>query len=117
MAVDLASRKPLLGNILGGLSGPAIKPVALRCVWQVSRAVSIPVIGVGGISSAGDVLEFILVGATAVQIGTANLMQPDSAFQILQDLPSVCEKYGVENWQDLRGKLETEPLPPKAGSA
>ena len=111
MAVDLAGRRPLLGNILGGLSGPAVKPVALRCVWQVSRAVSIPVIGIGGISSAEDVLEFILVGATAVQIGTANLMQPDSAFQILQDLPSVCEKYGVENWQDLRGKLETGPLP------
>jgi dihydroorotate dehydrogenase (NAD+) catalytic subunit len=111
MAVDLAARRPLLGNILGGLSGPAVKPVALRCVWQVSRAVSIPVIGIGGISSAEDVLEFILVGATAVQIGTANLMQPDSAFQILQDLPSVCEKYGVENWRDLRGKLETGPPP------
>ncbi|MDR2076555.1 MAG: dihydroorotate dehydrogenase [Desulfovibrio sp.] len=109
MAVDLAGRKPRLANILGGLSGPAVKPVALRCVWEVSRTVSIPVIGIGGISCAEDVLEFILVGATAVQIGTANLMQPDSAFQIIQNLPAACEKYGVTNWGDLRGKLATEP--------
>jgi dihydroorotate dehydrogenase (NAD+) catalytic subunit len=116
MAVDLAGRKPLLANIIGGLSGPAVKPVALRCVWQVSRAVSIPVIGIGGISSAEDVLEFILVGATAVQIGTANLLQPDSAFQIIQNLPAVCEKYGVENWSDLRGKLAVEDLSPSGKS-
>ncbi|MDR2161753.1 MAG: dihydroorotate dehydrogenase [Desulfovibrio sp.] len=108
MAVDLAGRKPLLGNVLGGLSGPAVKPVALRCVWQVCRAVSIPVIGVGGISSAEDVLEFILVGATAVQIGTANILRPDSVFRIVQDLPAACEKYGVERWEDLRGKLAVD---------
>jgi dihydroorotate dehydrogenase (NAD+) catalytic subunit len=108
MAVDLASRKPLLANVLGGLSGPAIKPIALRCVWQVCRAVSIPVIGIGGISSAEDVLEFILVGAAAVQIGTANLLRPDSAFQIIQDLPAACDKYGLTDWRDLRGRLEWE---------
>jgi dihydroorotate dehydrogenase (NAD+) catalytic subunit len=111
MGVDLASRKPLLGNVIGGLSGPAVKPVALRCVWQVCRAVSIPVIGVGGIFSAEDVLEFILVGATAVQIGTASLVQPDSAFRIIQDLPAACEKYGLTDWSDLRGKLETDSDP------
>lgn len=76
MAVDVARRKPRLANVIGGLSGPAIKPVALRCVWQVCKAVDIPVIGLGGICSAEDVLEFILVGAHAVQIGTGQLHQP-----------------------------------------
>ena len=74
MAVDLTSRKPSLANVVGGLSGPAIKPVALRCVWQVARAVKIPVVGVGGITTAEDALEFMLAGAQAVQIGTGNFM-------------------------------------------
>ena len=106
MAVDLASRRPLLAMVMGGLSGPAIKPVALRCVWQVSRAVRIPVIGIGGIQRAEDVLEFILAGASAVQIGTGNFTRPDTAFRIVQDLPAVTEKYGVANWDSFRGSLE-----------
>jgi dihydroorotate dehydrogenase (NAD+) catalytic subunit len=105
MAVDLPSRSPLLANIIGGLSGPAIKPVALRCVWQVSRAVSIPVIGVGGIRSAEDVLEFILAGAHAVQVGTANFTRPDAAFRIVADLPAAMEKYGVTSLDTFRGSL------------
>lgn len=106
MAVDIRSRKPLLANVIGGLSGPAIKPVALRCVWQVSRAVNIPVIGIGGIASAEDVLEFLLVGAHAVQIGTGNFMRPDCAFQIAAELPALCQKMGITSWEDWRGSLK-----------
>lgn len=106
MAVDLRTRRPRLANIIGGLSGPAIKPVALRCVWQVCRAVNIPVIGLGGISCAEDVLEFILVGAHAVQIGTANFMRPDFAFDVARELPAVCERLGVSSLEELRGTLK-----------
>ena len=105
MAVDLASRRPLLAMVTGGLSGPAVKPVALRCVWQVSRAVRLPVIGIGGVQRAEDVLEFILAGAHAVQIGTANFSRPDTAFRIVQDLPAVTEKYNVTDWDAFRGSL------------
>ena len=91
MAVDLRRRAPRLANVVGGLSGPCIKPVALRCVWQTAHAVRIPVIGVGGICTAEDLLEFILVGASAVEIGTANFMRPDAAFHIAETLPGVME--------------------------
>lgn len=107
MAVDVARRKPRLANVIGGLSGPAIKPVALRCVWQVCKAVGIPVIGLGGICSAEDVLEFILVGAHAVQIGTANFISPDRAFEIVKELPAVCRQLGVTSLDELRGSLKT----------
>lgn len=108
MGIDLAGRKPLLATVLGGLSGPAIKPVALRCVWQASRAVSLPIIGIGGIRSAEDVLEFILAGATAIQVGSANFTRPDTAFAIVRDLPAACERYGVGKWEDYRGSLRIE---------
>ncbi len=107
MAVDVARRAPRLANVIGGLSGPAIKPVALRCVWQVCQAVDIPVIGLGGICSAEDVLEFILVGAHAVQIGTANFISPDRAFEIVKELLAVCRQLGVTSLDDLRGSLKT----------
>ena len=107
MAVDVARRKPRLANVIGGLSGPAIKPVALRCVWQVCKAVDSPVIGLGGICSAEDVLEFILVGAHAVQIGTANFISPDRAFEIVKELPAVCRQLGVTSLDELRGSLKT----------
>lgn len=107
MAVDVARRKPRLANVIGGLSGPAIKPVALRCVWQVCKAVDIPVISLGGICSAEDVLEFILVGAHAVQIGTANFISPDRAFEIVKELPAVCRQLGVTSLDELRGSLKT----------
>ena len=105
MAVDVRSRRPRLANVIGGLSGPAVKPVALRCVWQVCRAVNIPVIGLGGISCAEDVLEFILVGAHAVQVGTANLLRPDFAFDLVKALPAACEQLGVASLEELRGSL------------
>lgn len=106
MAVDARTRRPRLANVIGGLSGPAIKPVALRCVWQVCRAVNIPVIGIGGIVSAEDVLEFILVGATAVQVGTANFIRPDLAFRLVEELPALCAALGVESWGAYRGSLK-----------
>jgi dihydroorotate dehydrogenase (NAD+) catalytic subunit len=91
--------------VVGGLSGPAIKPVALRCVWQVCRAVSIPVVGVGGISSARDVLEFLLVGARAVQVGTAALSDPGAIFGIVEELPSLCATLGITDLDEFRASL------------
>lgn len=111
MAVDLSRRAPRLANVIGGLSGPAIKPVALRCVYQVARAVSIPVMGVGGIMSAEDVLEFLLVGASAVQVGTATFSRPDAVFRIVQELPEAMARYGVTDLGSLIGSLE----PPAKG--
>ncbi len=105
MAVDIVTRKPRLANGIGGLSGPAIKPVALRCVWQVARAVRIPVIGIGGISSAGDVLEFILAGAAAVQVGTANFMRPDFSFHLVDELTVLCKELEIDSLETYRGSL------------
>lgn len=105
MAVDVERRRPLLANVVGGLSGPAIKPVALRCVWQVCNAVKIPVIGAGGISSAQDVLEFILVGAHAVEIGTANFIDPRNIFKIISEFPSLCCNLGILRLDEFRGSL------------
>ncbi len=107
MAVDIHTRRPRLANIIGGLSGPAIKPVALRCVWQVCQKIKIPVIGIGGICSAQDVLEFILVGAHAVQIGTANFIRPDAAVHIVQELNQLCQNMGIKNLDDFRGSLQS----------
>lgn len=106
MAVNIHTRKPMLANVIGGLSGPAIKPVALRCVWQVSRAVNIPVIGIGGVTTAEDVLEFILAGAHAVQVGTGNFMRPDCAFHLVDALPLLCQKLGITSLDAWRGSLE-----------
>ncbi|MGL4208251.1 MAG: dihydroorotate dehydrogenase [Candidatus Adiutrix sp.] len=108
MAVSLQTRKPALANTLGGLSGAGIKPVALRCVWQVCKAIKIPVIGIGGIETAEDVLEFILVGAQAVQVGTANLLRPTAAFDIVKDLPKAMEKHGIADLKAFRGTLQIE---------
>lgn len=105
MAVDIRSRKSRLANGIGGLSGPAIKPVALRMVHQVARAVSVPVIGMGGITSATDVLEFILVGAHAVQVGTANFMRPDTAFRLVDEVRALAESLDIRSWDDYRGTL------------
>ena len=94
MRFDLKTRQPILANTTGGLSGPAVFPIALRMVYQVSRAVSIPVIGLGGVSSARDVLEMLMAGATAVQVGTANLLNPTACKEIIEELPKVMEQYG-----------------------
>ena len=103
LRIDLKTRRPVLANITGGLSGPAIFPLALRMVWQVSQAVKIPVIGLGGVSSAEDVAEMMLAGATAVQIGAANLKDPFACPNILRALPGVLDRLGVENIRDITG--------------
>ncbi len=107
MAVDVESRRPLLANVTGGLSGPAIKPIALRMVWQVCRSVAIPVIGIGGIRSARDALEFLIVGARAVQIGTANFIHPAAALQVIEDLRDYLARHGIDRISRLVGSLET----------
>lgn len=103
MAIDLRTKKPLLANITGGLSGPCVKPVALRMVYQVSQAVKIPVIGIGGVSTAEDVLEMMLAGATAVEVGAANVADPFACKKIVDDLPAVMKKYNITNLRDIIG--------------
>jgi len=106
MAIDLQRRKPVLANITGGLSGPAIKPIALRMVWQVARAVNIPLIGIGGIMNATDALEFILAGASAVQVGTASFINPSTAQQIAADMEQWLIENNVTSVSSLIGELE-----------
>ena len=101
MRFDLKTKKPILANVTGGLSGPAVFPVALRMVYQTANAVQIPVIGMGGISSAENVLEMRLAGASAVEIGAANLTNPYICRDIIEELPKVMDKYGVEQWQKM----------------
>lgn len=105
MRFDLKTRRPLLANTTGGFSGPAVFPVALRMVYQVSRAVRIPVIGLGGISSARDVLEMLLAGASAVEIGSANLINPTACRDIIRELPSVMKEYGIMDLSELKGAV------------
>ena len=106
MAVDLERRRPVLANITGGLSGPAIKPIALRMVWQVAKAVKVPVIGIGGIMSATDALEFILAGATAVQVGTASFVNPAAAQEIAEGMEQWMAERGIADIKSLIGALE-----------
>ncbi|MCD4655181.1 dihydroorotate dehydrogenase, partial [bacterium] len=106
MAIDPFTRKSLLSNITGGLSGPAIKPVALRCVWQVYNAVSIPIIGMGGISNGLDAIEFMLAGATAVSVGTANFIDPSASEKVLNEMIEYCQENGVSRIETLTGALE-----------
>ena len=103
MRIDLKTKKPLLANRTGGLSGPAVKPVAVRMVYQVYEAVKIPIVGMGGISSAADVLEFMLAGAAAVEVGAANLIDPCACKKIIEDLPGEMGKYGIQNLSDIIG--------------
>ena len=103
MRIDLKRKKPIIANTMGGLSGPAIFPVALRMVYQVSKAVSIPVVGMGGVSSAEDVLEMMLAGATAVEVGAANLVNPYASLDIVKALPAAMEKYGIEDLNEIIG--------------
>ena len=103
MRIDLRTRKPVLANKMGGVSGPAVFPVALRMVWQVSKAVKIPVVGMGGVSSARDVIEMMLAGATAVEIGAKNLTDPFACRDIINDLPEVMDAYGIDRLEDIIG--------------
>ena len=106
MAIDLSRRKPVLANITGGFSGPAIKPVALRMVWQVSRVVKLPIIGIGGIMNAIDALEFVLAGATAVQVGTASFINPSASQTIAEGMEAWLSENNVEDVKSLIGALE-----------
>ena len=106
MMIDIEKRKPVLANITGGLSGPAIKPVALRMVWQVAGAVKIPVIGIGGIMTAEDALAFIIAGATAVQVGTANFINPRATVEIIENMATFMEAHNIRHIRDLIGTLE-----------
>lgn len=106
MRIDIRTRRPILANNMGGLSGPAVKPVAVRMVYQASRAVSIPVIGLGGITTAEDAVEFLLAGATAVQVGTANLVNPYACVEVADGLERYVEENNLSSIQDLIGKVE-----------
>ena len=105
MAIDAETRKPILSMVTGGLSGACVKPVALRMVWQVAKAVKIPVIGLGGISSATDAIEFLLAGASAIQIGTANFINPAISGKVAKGIVEYCEKHGVEDVNELVGGM------------
>lgn len=104
MRIDLNTGKPVIANVMGGVSGPAIFPIALRMVYQVSRSVKIPVIGMGGISTAEDVIEMMYAGAKAVQVGSANLKNPYACKEIIENLPKVMERYGIKDLNDIIGK-------------
>jgi dihydroorotate dehydrogenase (NAD+) catalytic subunit len=106
MAIDIKTRKPKLANVTGGLSGPAIKPVALRMVWQVAGAVDIPVVGIGGITHAEDAIEFIVAGASAVQVGTANFINPAATMEILEGITDYLEEMGIERLTEVVGAIE-----------
>ncbi|MBQ4572298.1 MAG: dihydroorotate dehydrogenase [Clostridia bacterium] len=106
MRINLRTRQPVIANKMGGFSGPAIFPVAVRMVYQVANAVNIPVIGMGGVSTAEDVIEMMLAGATAVEVGAANLVNPYACRDIIRDLPEVMEKYGINNLKDIIGGVK-----------
>jgi dihydroorotate dehydrogenase (NAD+) catalytic subunit len=105
MAIDWRQRRPLLGNVMGGLSGPAIKPISLRCVYQVAKAVKIPLIGIGGIATIDDVMEFLVAGASAVQIGTANYYDPTVTMKLVDALPAALGEAGASNVRELVGAI------------
>ena len=105
MRIDLKTRKPILANTMGGLSGPAVFPVALRMVYQVARAVSIPVVGMGGVSTAEDVLEMMMAGARAVEVGAANLIDPWACPKIIEALPAAMDKYGIKTLRELNNRM------------
>jgi dihydroorotate dehydrogenase (NAD+) catalytic subunit len=106
MAIDWRRRRPILGNITGGLSGPAIKPLALRMVWQVARAVPVPVIGIGGIASVDDVMEFLIAGASAIQLGTVNFYDPTASARIVNELTGALDQLGVKRLREVIGTLK-----------
>lgn len=105
MAIDVERKKPILSTITGGLSGPAVRPVAVRMVWQVAKAVNIPVIGLGGITNGRDALEFLLAGATAVQVGTYNFVNPNVTMEIIDYMQEYCVRHGIQNISELIGAV------------
>ena len=107
MVIDIETRRPKLANITGGLSGPAIRPVAVRMVWQVAQTVKVPVIGIGGIMNASDALEFLIAGATAVQVGTANFVNPRTTIEVVEGIQQYMIEKGLSCIMDIVGTLET----------
>ena len=107
MAIDIERQRPVLGNITGGLSGPAIKPVALAMVWKVAQAVAVPIMGIGGIATARDALEFIVAGATAVQVGTASFANPNAGVEVVRGIEAYCDQRGIGCIDSLVGSLKT----------
>lgn len=106
MAIDVKRRRPVLARVVGGFSGPAVKPVALRMVWQCSKAISVPILGMGGVTTGTDAVEFMLAGATAVAVGTANFMNPQATVDVIDAIIDYCEEQGVNDVNDLIGALE-----------
>ena len=106
MAIDVKRRRPVLARVVGGFSGPAVKPVALRMVWQCSKAVSVPILGMGGVTTGTDAVEFMLAGATVVAVGTANFMNPQATVDVIDGIIDYCEEQGVNDVNDLIGALE-----------
>ncbi|MDE6248225.1 MAG: dihydroorotate dehydrogenase, partial [Paramuribaculum sp.] len=105
MAIDVEKQRPCLSTITGGLSGPAVRPVAVRMVWQTAKAVNIPVVGLGGIMNGRDALEFILAGATAIEVGTANFVNPRVTMEIIDYMTDYCARHGVSDIRDLIGAI------------
>jgi len=114
MAIDVERRRPVLANVTGGLSGPAVRPVAVRCVWQVYRAVRLPIIGMGGIGSGRDAVEFMLAGASAVAVGTATFVQPRSCLTVIDGLAEYLERHGFGSPEELVGLAHGDDNPRSA---
>ena len=108
MAIDAKTRRPVLANITGGLSGPAIKPVALRMVWEISKSVSIPIVGMGGIMTATDAVEFLIAGASAVAVGTATFRNPNASMEVIKGIWEYLNKSGMESIKELVGSLKVD---------
>lgn len=106
MKIDIYSRRPVLANNVGGLSGPAVRPVAVRMVWEAANSVNIPIIGMGGITSGEDAIEFILAGATGIAVGTANFIDPYISQKIIQEMENYLDEYGIDNINDIIGRVE-----------
>jgi dihydroorotate dehydrogenase (NAD+) catalytic subunit len=107
MAIDIETRRPCLANVTGGLTGPCIKPIAIKLVWEAAKAVKIPIIGMGGIQSAADAIEFLMAGATAVAVGTANFYEPQTALQVVAGLGQFMQQNGIEDVRELIGSVQT----------
>jgi dihydroorotate dehydrogenase (NAD+) catalytic subunit len=109
MAIDIESRKPKLANVTGGLTGPCIKPIAIKLVWEAAKAVKIPIIGMGGIQNATDAIEFMMAGATAVAVGTANFYEPQTALQVIAGIREYLHRHGVQHVRDIVGSVRVAP--------